>query len=906
MQTFLEETIEALLKKHEDIAQLTIILPSKRAVGFFKYYLRKQIKRTSFLPKVISIEEFVELLSDLRIIDNTQLLLESYNAYTKTSSIKEKEDFESYASWIQTLLNDFNEIDRYLVDTDKFFHYLGSIKSLEHWSLSEQPTEFITNYLSFWNSLPEFYDRLRSSLLKEGVGYQGMVYRKASEELEHYLTSHGNEPHVFIGFNALNKAEQTIIKELLETGNSEIFWDAESHFFNDENHSASRFMQEYFNTWKYYSGSAPPLNSNYDATKNFHFVEVQKNIAQAKYAGQLLSRLTQEELHETAVVLADENLLVPLIYSLPSQINSVNITMGVGIRNFPASTFFLALFQMHQKNPKQWYYKDVFRLLNNPIGVKLVPDSRAIVQEISRQNFSYISLEQIIELADSTSEVNLSTLFGDWKNDPSRGIKNAKELLLKLKELTREDPMERVTVFQLYQVIDKIGNYQQDFKHVGSIKTVHTLLQEALATATSDFKGDAYNGLQIMGVLETRVLDFKNVILLSVNEGYLPSGKSNASFLTYDLKKEYELPLFTDKDAIYTYHFYRLLHRAENIWLVYNNNSEGLNVGEKSRFLLQLEIEKHKNHSIDKQTVTPPITFNEEKPIEIAKSEAVMIRLQEIAQKGFSPSALTSYIRNPVDFYFSRVLKINEAEEVEETVDFQTLGTIVHNCLQTFYEPLEGSLLTKASLEAMKSRIREEVSLEFERTFMRGEYTKGKNLLIFEVAQRYIENLINLDLAELAGGHEIRILKIETNHHISIEVDELPFPVSLQGTVDRVDERDGEMRIIDYKTGNVDQRDLEIINWEDLREDYSLSKAFQVLTYALMIHEQDTVSSSEAGIISFKNLGSGFLKFGTKTSSRSARDQLITAETLNTFKAELVSLIKEICDPKIPFVEKEV
>ena len=906
MQTFLEETIEELLKKYEDIAQLTIILPSKRAGGFFKYYLRKQIHKTSFLPRIISIEEFVEVLSDLKIIDNTRLLLKSYEAYKQTHSIKEKEEFESYASWIQTLLNDFNEIDRYLVDTDKFFHYLGSIKSLEHWSMKEQPTDFITNYLSFWNSLPEFYDRLKSNLLKNGLGYQGMVYRKAAEELEHYLSLHGDIPHVFIGFNALNKAEQTIIKELLETGNSEIYWDAESHFFEGKDHSASLFMKEYFNTWKFYSGTKPTFSTNFGNPKSFKFIEVQKNIAQVKYAGQLLAQMSQEELDETAVILADENLLVPLIYSLPPQLNTVNITMGVSIKNFPASTLFLALLHMHQKKTTQWYYKDVFRLLNNPIGAKLIPNARAIVSEISRQNYTYISLEQLIHLSEGNSEENLKILFGPWNNDPVLAISNSKKLLLQLKNLTRENPMERVTVFELYKVFDNIGIYAKDFAHLNSVKTIYSLLQEALTTSTADFKGDAYNGLQIMGVLETRVLDFKNVILLSVNEGYLPSGKSNASFLTYDLKKEYELPLFTDKDAIYTYHFYRLLHRAENIWLLFNSSSEGLNVGEKSRFLLQLEIEKHENHKIIKEMVTPLISISTTQQLEIKKSESVMTRLQEIAKKGFSPSALTAYIRNPIDFYLSRVLKINEAVAVEETVDFQTLGTIVHNCLQSFYEPLEGSMLTKADLEAMIDRIHEEVTSEFENTFMKGEFTKGKNLLIFEVAKRYIENLIQLDLTDLEHGHQIRILQIETNLKMSIPIEELSFPVAIQGTVDRVDERDGIVRIIDYKTGNVLQGDLEIIDWEELRADYKYSKAFQVLTYALMIHGQGTITQSEAGIISFKNLNNGFLKFGTKTSSRSARDHAVTEDILNTFKTELVRLIREICNHEHPFIEKEV
>jgi hypothetical protein len=497
-------------------------------------------------------------------------------------------------------------------------------------------------------------------------------------------------------------------------------------------------------------------------------------------------------------------------------------------------------------------------------------------------------------------------LFGNWKNDPKQALNNSKILLLKLKELTKDNAMENVIVFELYKTFNKIETQLSSFPYISSLKTVYSLFQEAIGLATADFKGDAYKGLQIMGVLETRVLDFKNVIMLSVNEGYLPSGKSNTSFITYDLKKEFELPLFTDKDAIYTYHFYRLLHRAENIWLLYNNSSEGLGTSEKSRFMLQLEIEQHPNHTLEKQVVSPPLTMTDSPLLTVDKTTTVIDRLKAIAEKGFSPSALTAYIRNPLDFYLSRILKVNEAEEVEETVDYQTLGTIVHNCLEIFYEPYKGTFLEITELEALKEKVHPEVTCEFERSFHKGDYTKGKNLLIFEVAKRYIENMIDLDIDDLRNGHRIKILQVETNLKIPLDIEELPFPVCIQGTVDRVDEFDGLVRIIDYKTGMVAQGDVEIMNWEELTSDYKYSKAFQVLAYALMIHDQDQISESEAGIISFKNLNSGFLRFGTKTSSRGPRNQRVSEETLKLFSSELKKLILEICDPSIPFIEKEV
>ncbi len=907
MLTFLQETLADIKKQHSDISEIIFILPSRRAGGFLKNEIKKQIQQTQFSPHICSIEEFVEDLSNLTIIDNTELLFKSYEAYLNTASIIEKEDFETFSSWAITLLNDFNELDRYLIDPEPFFGYLASIKTLERWGVQEEKTELVTNYLKFWEGLFEFYQNLYALLLKDGVGYQGMVYREAVTALEHYKVDHDNKTHIFIGFNALNTAEQQIVQELLESGNTKMYWDADSWFYDDVNHGASHFIRKYIKDWKYFKNTAPHfIANNFEKEKNFQFVEVQKNIGQAKFVGELLSKLSEEELGKTAVVLGDESLLVPLLYSLPSNVRSLNITMGAPLKSFPGVIFFELLFSMHIAKTDTFYYKDILSILNHPMGTFLLPNASEISQQLSERNLTHVTVSTLLELSDSSDYETIKLLFESWEDNSSKALHICETLLLKIQHTFQENKIERVVLHQLYSIFKKIEALNNKYSHLKTVKTVQGLFAELVASTSLDFEGDAYSGLQIMGVLETRVLDFENILITSVNEGIFPSGKSNASFITYDLKQQFNLPLFTEKDAIYTYHFYRLLHRASIITLLYNNHSEGINTGEKSRFLMQLEIEKHPKHSIQKIVLTPQVNLRPVQLKQIQKTEAVMQRLREIAGRGFSPSALTSYIRNPLDFYFQKILQLKEFEEVEETVAANTLGTIVHDTLEKFYKPLEGEFLEESHLLKMKEIIHEEVTSQFKKTFRGGTFTKGKNLIIFEVAKRYVSNFIDRELLEIKAGNEIEIIKIETDLTLEIQISEIDFPVKIHGKVDRVDSFNGQLRIIDYKTGMVNQGDVEIIDWEEITKDYKYSKAFQILAYALMMNKEIPVNKAEAGIISFKNLNSGFLKFGTKTSAYSPRNQQITIETREFFTQELKKLIVEICDPSIPFIEKEI
>lgn len=907
MVTFLQETLVNIQNRHTDLSDITFILPSKRAGSFLRNQLKKEAKNTQFTPEIISIEDFVENLSELSIVDNTELLFKSYHAYLNTASIQEKESFETYSTWAITLLNDFNEIDRYMVPAESFFEYLANIKTIERWGVKKEKSSLITNYLQFWENLHELYWNIKSLLKKELIGFQGMVYREAADKIDDYIKENPNKKHVFIGFNALNSAEQEIIKKLLKAGSSEIYWDTDNFFVKNHYHSSSLFIRRYLKEWEHFENkNTLSFPSNFVLDKEFKIVEVQKNIGQVKYIAELLATLSEATLNKTAIVLGDESLLSPLLHSLPENVSQINVTMGLPLKNLPAQTFFELLFNLQLHTGDTLYYKDIMSLLNHPLGQLLVSNASVITKKLNNENITHISTEELIKTSNEKEKEVLMLLFNSWMDDGSTAIEASLKLLNHLKERVKKNSIEELSIQKLVEIFQNIQGLSEKYPYLSSVKSVSNLFAELMATSSLDFEGDAFEGLQVMGVLETRVLDFENVIIASVNEGIFPSGKSNSSFITYDLKQQFKLPLFMEKDAIYTYHFYRLLQRAKNITILYNGFSDGLNSGEKSRFISQLEVDSLENHTYENLVFSSNINIEPKVPKQIEKTEEVLNQIKSLAEYGFSPSALTSYIRNPIDFYFQKVLRLKEAKIVEENVAFNTLGTIVHDTLEAFYKPLEGKKLTIPDLENMIPQIHEEVTKQFKETFKGGTFSKGKNLIVFEVAKRYIYNFINLELREVRSGNEIEILQIETKLLMNLEIPSLNFPIKLRGFVDRVDRYNGRLRIIDYKTGKVKNKDLEINEWEPIIEDYKYSKAFQVLAYAAMISETIDFNEAEAGVISMKNLNAGFLPFTNKTAPKSSKNKEITKEVLDNFKEQLKILILEICNLDIAFIEKEI
>ncbi|MCM4165503.1 MULTISPECIES: PD-(D/E)XK nuclease family protein [unclassified Arenibacter] len=916
MKSFLQQVVDDLLEAHNSLDDLILILPSKRAGTILRTTLANTADKTIFSPKIYSIESFVEQISKLQTASNMEQLFILYEAYA-SMEYGEKDNFYTFSKWGQTLLQDFNEIDRYLIDTKDIFSYLANIQEINHWSLQKEKSEIISNYIKFWNNLEPLYNTFNNLLTAKNLGHQGLIYRTACERLKDYLDFNKSKTHIFIGFNALNTAESYIIQEILAKTKADIFWDGDTYFVEDPIHDAGYFLRQHLNTWPWLKGkSLKGVESNYLSHKNIKIIGVPKNVSQAKYVGNLLLQLNKEDntiLRNTAIVLGDETLLNPLLNSIPSELDAVNITMGYPLKNTPLASLFSQYFSIHiRKDSQGWYFQEVLDFLSHPYIQLLCTEDQQnkatrISEAIRTKNWAFISSDNLRSLGEGSEDL-LCLLFFNEEVSATTFLSKCHQIIQILRErfALSKDALGLEYLYKFYSLFNQLQDKVEQYSFANDLKSLESLYLEIIRNETLDFQGEPLEGLQIMGMLESRVLDFETLILTSVNEGILPSGKSNNSFIPFDLKKYYKLPTYKEKDAIYTYHFYRLLQRAKNVYLLYNTEPDVLEGGEKSRLLTQMLTDENKLPDIDEIIAAPDISPSIKVVQTIAKDAGLMEMIRAHASKGFSPTSLSNYIRNPIDFYKRNLLGIDDILEVEETVANNTFGTIVHDTLEDLYKPYLNTFLEESVLQEMKRQVRPLVIGHFAKSFADGDISRGKNLIAYNVVVRYLENFINLELAEV-GQHQIKILGIEEKLHMDIHVPGLDFPVVLKGKLDRIDEKDGVIRIIDYKTGSVTSSQVEIVDWEDVIRDYNYSKAFQLLCYALMYDHIKPIASLEAGIISFKNLGSGLLKYGLKEKKGSRiKDNSITQETIAHFMGSIKTLIYEIGDPQVPFIEKVV
>jgi len=916
MKSFLQQVVDDLLNTYDSFDNLIIILPSKRAGTILRSTLANTANKTIFSPKIYSIESFVEHISKLQAASNIEQLFTLYKAYS-AMEYGDKDNFSTFAKWGQTLLQDFNEVDRYLIEAKDIFSYLANIQEINHWSLQQEKSEIISNYIKFWNNLESLYNAFNDLLKAKKLGHQGLIYRTACEQLKDYLAINENKTHIFLGFNALNTAESYIIQEILANSKADIFWDSDTYFVDDPIHDAGYFLRQHQNTWPYLKGKVlKGIESNYLSKKNIKIIGVPKNVSQTKYVGNLLLKLNEEDnniLKNTAIVLGDETLLNPLLNAIPAELDTVNITMGYPLKSTPLASLFSQYFSLHLKKDSQgWYFQQVLDFLSHPYIQILCTENEknmaAIISETIRaKNWAFVSANNFRSVLEGNDQL-LSLLFFQEEVSGTHFINKCHQIIQILREnfLLSKDSLGLEYLYKFYSLFNQLQDMVAQYNFANDMQSLESLYSEIVRHETLDFQGEPLEGLQIMGMLESRVLDFETVILTSVNEGILPSGKSNNSFFPFDLKKYYRLPTYKEKDAVYTYHFYRLLQRAKNIYLVYNTEPDVLEGGEKSRLLTQLLTDENKLADITEIIAAPEINPTVKVLQAIAKEGNLMALIKEHASKGFSPTSLSNYIRNPIDFYKRNLLGIDDVMEVEETVANNTFGTIVHDTLEDLYKPYLNTYLEVSMLEEMKKKIKVTVIAQFAKSFSEGDISRGKNLIAFNVVVRYIENFLKMELEEVKQ-HQIKILGIEEKLSMNITVPGLDFPVVLKGKLDRIDEKDGLIRIIDYKTGTVTSSQVEIVDWEDAIQDYNYSKAFQLLCYAIMYNNMKPIGTIEAGIISFKNLGSGLLKFAVKEKKGSRnKDNAITQETIAYFMDAIKTLISEIGNPLVTFKEKEV
>lgn len=918
MQSFLSKVALEVLKGDTPLSRITFVLPNKRSGLFLKNILKDQLSETTMLPQILSIEDFIKGVAGFEILDSVSLLFEFYGIYKSKTPKTDTDPFENFSKWAHILLQDFNDLDSNLFDTTSILSYLSDAKRIEHWDPGKSgDSHLIKNYLSFFDKIIEYHDSFKEHLRQKKAGYQGLVYRIASESISAFKKENQNTRFVFAAFNALSKAEENIIQDLLLSERAEIYWDHDS-FYSISNNQSEQFFKKYQKTWPYYASRDFQWKDDLlNSPKTIHFHGLPKNISQIKHTGSLLKDLKiKNDIQDTAVILGNEKLLPALLNSLPTEIAKANITMGYELQNVSLNTLFQALFKLHinrikRKNDNSFYHKDLSALLNDPflqIQWMGYPQIQKGLREILyTEKTIYVSSDQIMNLVTDLDDIQpvFQLMFLGWDGSIDLIIDKIITLIDILKESKDLQSLNQEYLFRYYTIFVQLSNLNKNFGFIEEVETLYQVFQQLLKTEKLSFQGEPLEGLQIMGLLESRGLDFKNLIITSVNEGFLPASGSNNSFIPLDMKIEKKIPTFFEKDAIFSYHFFRLLHRAENVYLIYNNLTDDFGSGEPSRFIKQLEVAKKLgllNHvTFYKKTINPQLKISPVHLERIEKTGLILSKLKDIATSGFSPTSLITYIRNPLDFYKRSILGLREYREVEETIAANTFGTIIHDTLEILYTPYLNQFLKPAHIEAMKDLYDNEVKNQFKKSYSSSSIANGKNYLAFEIAKQFVLNFLNYELNELKKGASIKIIGLEVPLKVEHQIKGLDFPIQLKGKIDRIDEVNGVCRIMDYKTGKVTPYQLKIKDWEILTEDEKYSKSFQVLTYAYMylMAENRSLDQLElsTGIISFKNLKDGFMAFNGSS---------LNAAIIDSFLIELDKLVLEIFDKNTSFIEKEL
>ncbi|MFS4415573.1 PD-(D/E)XK nuclease family protein [Maribacter sp. 2307ULW6-5] len=910
MRSFLEEVVASAKGKYGDLGQVVFVLPNKRAGNFLRAALGKASEEVRMAPEIYSIEEFVEQLSGIAYAPQDQLLFLLYESYLKLD-LPNKDTFEAFLKWAPTLLQDFNEVDRHLVNAKDIFGNLADVQELNHWSLAEEKTQLVQDYLKFWNSLYPLYQRFAKDLLAKGLGNQGMVYRRAVDSLAPYLEL--GRPHCFVGFNALNAAESRLIRALLESSNSTIYWDIDPYFLDDPVHDAGFFIRRYREQWNTLKdGGLEGVHRSYLAKKEIRVFGVSRSVAQAKYVGKILQDVHDsgaEAVERTALVLGDENLLQPIMNAIPQSIPHANITMGMPLSSTPLASYFLAFLELLRAHgDRGWFHKDLLGFLEHPGGM-LDPEEQNGLQRlaaaIKEANRSYVDKAFLTVKTQGRAYIVERLMEADGATI-SQVLTQLQLLITHLRKLlsAKEDAMAMEELYRIQTVVNRLEATVERFPFVKDMGTLVQFFKELLAADSLDYEGEPLQGLQIMGMLESRNLDFETVIITSVNEGILPAGKVTNSFVPHDLKLRYGLPTYKEKDAVYTYHFYRLLQRAKKVYLLYNTEPDSLEGGERSRLITQL-LTDPKRTDVREVIVAAKVGAAQPKVKEIPKTPALMELLREKMAKGLSPSALGNYIRDPMTFYKQDLLGIGEMDQVEETMAANTFGTIVHDALETLYTPILGDYITPAFLKGAKQDVPKVVKRNFDKTYGNSELARGKNYLSYHVIQQYIQRFLDQEM-EHVEQNRVKLLGLELNLRMALPKPLLGQEVFLHGKLDRVEQCNGEMRIIDYKTGRVNASDVSVFLWEDIWREDRHKTAFQLLCYALMFSQGRDALPMRAGIVSFKNLAAGTMFFAKKASARAReKDPSITKDTLDAFLEMLYALLYEMTDTDIPFKEKK-
>jgi len=944
MESFLK-LVAADLYKHTEgnLAHTAVVFPNKRAGLFFNEYLAQESESPIWSPAYVSISELFRSLSPWEVGDPVKLVCELYKIFRRET--QSTETLDDFYFWGEMLISDFDDADKNKVDTDKLFSNLQDLRNImddytfiddeqeeairqffQNFSI-ERRTALKERFISLWDVLGNIYKGFRESLASQNIAYEGMMYRHVIEHLN--VDKLPYEKYVFVGFNVLNKVEHTLFTQLKDAGKAVFYWDYDEFYMKENRqavtHEAGEFIRR--NLRDFPSPLSGELFKNLSKPKEVHYIASSTENAQARYLPQWIrNNLTTPE-KETAVVLCNEALLQPVLHSLPAEVKHVNITMGFPLSQTPVYSFLIALLELHTHGfnfkSGRYTFQSVVTLLKHPYTRHLPGQAELLEKELTRNNRFYPLPGEL------GKDEFLTRLFTPLSGNLNLCIRLSETLqqvagIYQANTSGTEDTdafnqLYRESLFKAYTTINRFRTLIEEDELTVQSETFRRLLVKVLSATNIPFHGEPAIGMQVMGVLETRNLDFRHLVLLSVNEGQLPKSGGDSSFIPYNLRKAFGMTIIEHKIAVYAYYFYRLLQRAERITLMYNTSSDGLNRGEWSRFMLQFLIEWP--HPITRQFLEAGQSPQGTSPITVEKTPDVMRRMQSLfdvrtnPKAKFSPSALNYYLDCPLKFYYRYVAGLSAPDEVSAEIDSATFGSIFHYAAEHIYKDLttHGKVINKEALETLlrnEVKLQDYVDTAFKKLFFnvpqneKPEYN-GVQLINSAVIARYLKQLLQNDLRY--APFTFIASEMEVDEPIDIQTPKGVIKSRIGGIIDRMDSKDGTLRIVDYKTGGDADTPPHVESLfipDKKRSNY----VFQTFLYAaIMCRKQPTMKIAPALLYIHRaatETYSPVIQMGEPRKPKEAVEDFSKYE--KEYRERLQGLLEEIFNPEKSFTQTEI
>lgn len=944
MESFLK-LVAADLYKHTEgnLAHTAVVFPNKRAGLFFNEYLAQESDSPIWSPAYVSISELFRSLSPWEVGDPVKLVCELYKIFRRET--QSTETLDDFYFWGEMLISDFDDADKNRVDTDKLFSNLQDLRNImddytfiddeqeeairqffQNFSI-ERRTALKERFISLWNVLGNIYKGFRESLASQNIAYEGMMYRHVIEHLN--VDKLPYEKYIFVGFNVLNKVEHTLFTQLKDAGKAVFYWDYDEFYMKENRqavtHEAGEFIRR--NLRDFPSPLSGELFKNLSKPKEVHYIASSTENAQARYLPQWIrNNLTTPE-KETAVVLCNEALLQPVLHSLPAEVKHVNITMGFPLSQTPVYSFLIALLELHTHGfnfkSGRYTFQSVVTLLKHPYTRQLTGQAELLEKELTRNNRFYPLPGEL------GKDEFLTRLFTPLSGNLNLCIRLSETLqqvasIYQANTSGTEDTdafnqLYRESLFKAYTTINRFRTLIEEDELTVQSETFRRLLVKVLSTTNIPFHGEPAIGMQVMGVLETRNLDFRHLVLLSVNEGQLPKSGGDSSFIPYNLRKAFGMTTIEHKIAVYAYYFYRLLQRAERITLIYNTSSDGLNRGEWSRFMLQFLIEWP--HPITRQFLEAGQSPQGTSSITVEKTPDVMRRMQSLfdvranPKAKFSPSALNYYLDCPLKFYYRYVAGLSAPDEVSAEIDSATFGSIFHYAAEHIYKDLttHGKVINKEALETLlrnEVKLQDYVDTAFKKLFFnvpqneKPEYN-GVQLINSAVIARYLKQLLQNDLRY--APFTFIASEMEVDEPIDIQTPKGVIKSRIGGIIDRMDSKDGTLRIVDYKTGGDADTPPHVESLfipDKKRSNY----VFQTFLYAaIMCRKQPTMKIAPALLYIHRaatETYSPVIQMGESRKPKEAVEDFSKYE--KEYRERLQGLLEEIFNPEKSFTQTEI